>query len=58
MTDRVPVYNWMPLMQGDTWSAALFVKDNNGAAYSLSGYSAQMDLREREGAPLISKTKV
>jgi len=57
MSDRNPVYNLIPFMQGDTWTMTVQVTDNNGAAKDLTDYTAKLQIRERASSvALLSLT--
>lgn len=58
MSERNPVYNLIPFMQGDTWTMTVQVQDNNGAAKDLTGYTAKFQIRDRAGSTaLLSLTQ-
>ena len=48
-TDDYPVN----IYQGETWSMSVQVQDSNGNAYPLTGYSAEMTIRQNPNGPVL-----
>lgn len=49
-----PVYNFSTCVQGANWTANLYLKDDNGAAKVLTGYTARMQIRDKKGGQIYA----
>lgn len=51
---EVNTYN-LNIHQGETWTMTLTVKDENGAAKNLTGYTGKMQIREKPGGTVFEE---
>lgn len=47
--------NW-DVIQGDTWPLEVIVKDETGSLIDFSGYTFEMEVRDKEGGKILCAT--
>jgi hypothetical protein len=44
------------IIQGDTWTLDVIVKDENGTLINFDGYTFEMEVRDKEGGKVVCAT--